>query len=69
MLAHDMGTSFSTPLVAGLVACLWQGLRQKTALEILDLVRRSATLNNEPDNIYGNGTPDFWNAYMIGQSK
>lgn len=69
MLAHDMGTSFSTPLVAGLVACLWQGLRQKTALEIMDLVRRSATLYNEPDNIYGNGTPDFWNAYMIGQSK
>ena len=42
-LVHDMGTSFSTPVVCGLVACLWQGLRDKTALEIIDLVRRSAT--------------------------
>ncbi|MBR1484911.1 MAG: S8 family serine peptidase [Prevotella sp.] len=69
MLAHDMGTSFSTPLVAGLVACLWQGLRQKTALEIIDLVRRAARQYEEPDNIYGYGTPDFWQAYLMGQAK
>ena len=69
MLAHDMGTSFSTPLVAGLVACLWQGLRQKTALEIMDLVRRAARQYDDPDNIYGYGTPDFWQAYLMGQAK
>jgi hypothetical protein len=64
-----MGTSFSTPLIAGLVACLWQGLPGKTALEIMELVRRSATLCDEPDNIYGYGRPDFWHAYMISQSE
>ena len=69
MLSHNMGTSFSTPLISGLVACLWQGLRQKTALEIIELVRRSTLQYEEPDNIYGYGTPDFWRAYMVGQTK
>lgn len=69
MLTRDMGTSFSTPLVSGLVACLWQGLPGKTALEIMELVRQSGTLYEEPDNVYGYGVPDFWRAYMVGQVK
>lgn len=62
-LMHDMGTSFSTPLVSGLVACLWQAHRNMTALEIIDLVRRCADQYAEPTNIYGYGIPDFWKAY------
>ena len=69
MLTRDMGTSFSTPLISGLVACLWQGLPGKTALEIIDLVRQSATLCEEPDNVYGYGVPDFWRAYMVGKMQ
>ena len=63
-LVRDMGTSFSTPLVTGLVACLWQAMPEKSALEIIELVRRSASHYNEPTNIYGYGMPDFWNAYI-----
>ena len=66
-LIRDMGTSFSTPIVCGLVACLWQGLPGKTALEIIELVRQSASQYDTPDNIYGYGLPDFWQAYMIGK--
>ena len=68
-LIGDSGTSFSTPVVCGLVACLWQGLPQKTALEIIDLVRQSGSQFDEPDNILGYGLPDFWQAFMIGQTK
>ena len=68
-LIFDMGTSFSTPVVCGLVACLWQGLPDKTALEIIELVRQTASQADEPDNIFGFGIPDFWQAYMIGQVK
>ena len=66
-IVRDMGTSFSTPIVAGLVACLWQALPEKTALEIISLVRQTASQHDEPENIYGYGIPNFWRAYMIGK--
>ena len=69
MLVHDMGTSFSTPIVTGLVACLWQGLRHKTALEIIDMVRHSASHYSTPNNIYGYGIPNFWEAYSGEKRK
>ena len=61
-LMHDMGTSFSTPIVSGLIACLWQAHRNMTALEIISLVRRCSDQYTEPTNIYGYGIPDFLKA-------
>ncbi|MBR1411174.1 MAG: S8 family serine peptidase [Prevotella sp.] len=66
-VVRDMGTSFSTPVVAGLVACLWQALPGKSALEIMDLVRQNSNGYQHPDNIYGYGIPNFWRAYMVGR--
>ncbi len=66
-VVRDMGTSFSTPIVTGLVACLWQALPDKTALEIIDLVRQHSSSYQKPDNIYGYGIPNFWRTYMIGR--
>lgn len=66
---RDMGTSFSTPIIAGLVACLWQALPNKTAIEIMDLVRKNGNNFQKPDNVYGYGIPNFWRAYMIGKVK
>ena len=66
---RDMGTSFSTPVVAGLVACLWQALPGKTAVEIINLVRQTSSQHEDPDNIYGYGIPNFWRAYMIGKAE
>ena len=66
-IVRDMGTSFSTPVVAGLVACLWQALPQMSALEIMELVRKTSDSYQKPDNIYGYGMPNFWRAYMIGK--
>ena len=68
-IVRDMGTSFSTPIVAGLVACLWQAMPEKTACDIIELVRRTSSHFLESDNIYGYGTPNFWRAYMIGKMK
>jgi len=53
------GTSFSAPLVAGLVACLWQLHPQRSAQDIMDAVRRSASQFNDPDIQLGYGIPDF----------
>ena len=68
VIMDDMGTSFSTPIVCGLTACLWQALRQKTALEMIELIRQSSDNHEHPDNIYGYGMPNFWRAYMIGKA-
>ena len=68
-ISHDMGTSFSAPLVCGLVACLWQALPGKTAKQIIQLVRESGSNASTPNNIYGYGIPDFWKAYQKGLSE
>lgn len=57
------GTSYSTPLIAGLVACLWQVNIEKTNLEILELIRKHSHQYNNPDSIIGYGIPNFENAF------
>ena len=66
-VVRDMGTSFSTPIVSGLVACLWQAFPQKSAIDIINLIRKTADNYQTPNNIYGYGKPNFWQAYTIGK--
>ena len=68
-IVSSMGTSFSTPVLCGLVACLWQALSNKTAEDIMNLVRQTGNNYQHPDNIYGYGVPDFWQAFMKGTIK
>ena len=65
-LVHDMGTSFSTPVASGMVACLWQALPGLTAFQLMNIIRQSADRHDAPDNIYGYGLPNFWQAYNNG---
>jgi len=53
------GTSYSTPLLAGLIACLWQAFPDRSNMEIMDMVKHSASHFHEPDSLYGYGIPDF----------
>ena len=57
------GTSFSSPIMCGMVTCLWQARPELTAKEVIELVRRSGDRADFPDNIYGYGIPDMWKAY------
>ena len=66
-IMQDMGTSFAAPIVCGLAACLWEALPEKTAKEIIELIRLSSNNYEHPDNIYGYGIPKFWRAYMLGK--
>lgn len=63
------GTSFSSPIMCGMVACLWQACPNLTAKEIIELVRRSGDRADFPDNIYGYGIPDLWKAYEQAKSQ
>ena len=58
------GTSFSSPIMCGMVTCLWQARPELTAKEVIELVRRSGDRIDYPDNIYGYGVPDLWKAYL-----
>lgn len=60
------GTSFSSPITAGLVACLWQAFPNKTNKEIRDLIIKSADRYTTPNNQYGYGIPDFGLALSNG---
>ncbi len=53
------GTSFSSPILAGAIACFWQSKPSKTNAEIMQLVRESASIYNSPTYNLGYGIPDF----------
>lgn len=59
------GTSFSTPTVAGLVACLWQACPGLSNRELLDVIRRSGSQYKRPDIYTGYGIPDFMKALLL----
>ena len=63
------GTSFSSPIMCGMVTCLWQACPNLTAKEIVQIVRQSGDRSDFPDNIYGYGVPDMWKAYQKYLSK
>ncbi|HET8808964.1 MAG TPA: S8 family serine peptidase [Flavobacteriaceae bacterium] len=58
-ISNASGTSFSSPIMAGAIASLWQADPSKTNLEIMQIVRQSASQFNNPDIFLGYGIPDF----------
>jgi subtilisin family serine protease len=69
------GTSFSSPMLSGMVACLWQAFPGKSCYEIMEAVHRAGSHNvsvngdtitaPDPDDGYGYGITDFLRAYNI----
>lgn len=62
------GTSFSSPIMAGGIVCLWQALPNLNNAEIMQLVRESASQFNNPDYLLGYGIPDLSLALNQGLS-
>jgi serine protease AprX len=61
------GTSFSSPIIAGLVACLWQALPSATNAQIIQWIKESAHLYQQPNYQMGYGIPNFRLAYHQAQ--
>lgn len=72
------GTSFSSPMLAGMVTCLWQAFPDKSAYEIMEAVRQAGNrhpvavqglhglnLPFDDDNGLGFGITNFLKAYNI----
>ena len=61
------GTSFSTPMTAGLAAGFWQAFPQLTNMEVIQYLKMSANQSNRPDTLIGYGIPNFVLAYNKAQ--
>ena len=59
------GTSFSGPVVAGAVACLWQANPTLTNIQLKSFIEQSAHLYPLWDTLYGYGIPNFAAAHVL----
>jgi len=59
----NSGTSFSSPIMAGAIASLWQSRPEATNAQIMQIVRASAHLFDNPTDLMGYGIPNFEIAY------
>ena len=59
------GTSYSAPMLSGMVACLRQAFPNKSSFEIIDAVRKSGNQYESPDTALGYGITDFLKAYNL----
>lgn len=53
------GTSFSSPVLAGMATCLWQANPTFTNLEVKAAIMQSSNRAHNPDIYFGNGIPNF----------
>jgi hypothetical protein len=53
------GTSFSSPVTAGMSTCLWQANPLVPNMDIKYAIMQSGSYMSNPDNYYGYGIPDF----------
>ncbi|NNF81712.1 MAG: S8 family serine peptidase [Flavobacteriaceae bacterium] len=67
-MTQNNGTSFSSPIMAGAVACLMQALPNIEVNTLKDAIRESASQFSSPDFMMGYGIPDFGEALTIGLS-
>lgn len=57
------GTSFSSPILCGMTACLWQLFPQYSAYQVVHAVRLAGTNYSHPDKQLGYGITNFVYAY------
>lgn len=67
-VTFSSGTSFSSPIMAGAVASLWQSRPEVPNFRIIRVVRESAHLYENPTDQMGYGIPNFEMAWSLLQN-
>lgn len=63
------GTSFSSPILAGMAACFWQSNPELTNMDVIRLLQASASKADNPDNMFGFGIPNGYKAYEVAREE
>ena len=58
-IVQASGTSFSGPIIAGMIASFWQAVPTLTNQQVVNYLRQSADRFLNPNAQYGYGIPDF----------
>ncbi|RZJ67419.1 MAG: T9SS type A sorting domain-containing protein [Flavobacterium sp.] len=58
-VATSNGTSFSSPIMAGMIATFWSAVPNLTNQQVVNFVKQSADLFANPTALKGYGVPDF----------
>jgi len=58
-IGRGNGTSFSSPVMAGATACMWQAFPEMKAADLIKAITNLGDRWNSPDIAYGFGIPDF----------
>jgi len=64
-ISFSSGTSFSSPILAGMALCLWQARPELSNLQIIRAIEKSANNSFAPDNKLGYGIPNFQLAFLF----
>jgi subtilisin family serine protease len=64
VLGFASGTSFSSPVMAGMGASLWSAVPHASAKDVKNAIERSAHQFLHPDTLLGYGIPDFGMAFL-----
>jgi serine protease AprX len=61
------GSSFASPINAGLMACLWQARPTLNPSQLYLAIEKSASQYTNPDSLLGYGIPDYGKALQLAQ--
>jgi serine protease AprX len=64
-VVQGYGTSFSSPIMAGAMACLWQAVPTLSSEDLRMAVRGTASQSALPDSLLGFGIPNMMNALTV----
>jgi len=69
LVDYRNGTSYSSPIICGLAACLWQAFPKLSNLDIIDIIIQSSDRYVNPVLPYGYGIPNMEKAYFLAHEK
>lgn len=68
-IAQASGTSFASPVLAGMATAFWQAFPYLTNMEVIQYLQASATQANNPDNELGYGIPNYNRANTLVEQQ